>query len=93
MMRATAGVRREGAASLDLCQVARGRFDGYFEFNLKPWDIAAGALMVREAGGFVTDMDGEEHWLESGNIITGNAKILAQLLQVISKYLPARDKQ
>lgn len=91
-MQTTAGVRREGAASLDLCQVARGRFDGYFEFNLKPWDIAAGALIVREAGGFVTDTDGEEHWLESGNITAGNAKILAQLLQLIGKHLPAENK-
>ena len=92
VMQTTAGVRREGAASLDLCQVARGRFDGYFEFNLKPWDIAAGALIVREAGGFVTDTDGEEHWLESGNITAGNAKILAQLLQLIGKHLPAENK-
>lgn len=92
VMQTTAGVRREGAASLDLCQVARGRFDGYFEFNLKPWDIAAGALIVREAGGFVTDTDGEEHWLESGNITAGNAKILAQLLQLIGKHLPAGNK-
>ncbi|MCP1659852.1 inositol monophosphatase family protein [Neisseria perflava] len=83
----TAGARREGAASLDLCAVAAGRFDGFFEFNLKPWDIAAGALIVQEAGGIVTDMRGDEGWLESGNIVAGNPKVLAQMLKVISPYL------
>ena len=68
-MAKTAGGRREGAASLDLCAVAAGRLDGFFEFNLKPWDIAAGALIVQEAGGIVTDMSGDEGWLESGDIV------------------------
>ena len=63
----TAGARREGAASLDLCALATGRLDGFFEFNLKPWDIAAGALIVQEAGGIVTDMHGEQTWLETGD--------------------------
>ncbi|CUA86748.1 MULTISPECIES: inositol monophosphatase family protein [Gulbenkiania] len=82
----TAGARREGAASLDLCNVACGRVDGFFEFNLKPWDIAAGSLIVQEAGGIVTDMDGEDGWLESGDIVAGSPKVLAQLLQILAAH-------
>ncbi len=85
----TAGARREGAASLDLCALAAGRFDGFFEFNLKPWDIAAGALIVQEAGGIVTDMHGQDDWLQNGNIVAANPKILAQLLPLIRKHLQA----
>lgn len=83
----TAGGRREGAASLDLCSLAAGRFDGFFEFNLKPWDIAAGALIVQEAGGIVTDFQGEQHWLENGNVVAANPKLLAQMLKIISKHI------
>ncbi|MDO4878597.1 MAG: inositol monophosphatase family protein [Neisseria sp.] len=83
----TAGARREGAASLDLCAVAAGRFDGFFEFNLKPWDLAAGALIAKEAGAIVTDMRGNQDWLASGDIVAGNPKVLAQMLQVIGKYV------
>lgn len=83
----TAGARREGAASLDLCALACGRFDGFFEFNLKPWDIAAGALIAREAGAVVTDMTGEQGWLESGDIVAANPKVLAQMLQIIGNHI------
>ena len=83
----TAGARREGAASLDLCALACGRFDGFFEFNLKPWDIAAGALIAREAGAVVTDMMGEQGWLESGDIVAANPKVLAQMLQIIGNHI------
>ena len=86
IMAKTAGARREGAASLDLCSLAAGRFDAFFEFNLKPWDIAAGALIAKEAGAIVTDTDGEQNWLESGNIVAGNPKVLAQLLQIIGSH-------
>ena len=85
----TAGGRREGAAALDLCAVACGRFDGFFEFNLKPWDVAAGALIASEAGAIVTDMRGEQGWLESGDIVCANPKVLAQMLHIIQKHLPA----
>ena len=61
--------------------------DGFFEFNLKPWDIAAGALIVQEAGGIVTDMSGNEGWLESGDIVAANPKVLAQMLQIIGGHL------
>ena len=83
----TAGARREGAASLDLCALACGRFDGFFEFNLKPWDITAGALIAREAGAVVTDMTGEQGWLESGDIVAANPKVLAQMLQIIGNHI------
>ena len=83
----TAGARREGSAALDLCNVASGRVDGFFEFNLKPWDIAGGALIVQEAGGIVTDMQGEQSWLNTGNIVAANPKILAQLLSIIGSHL------
>ena len=83
----TAGARREGAASLDLCALAAGRVDGFFEFNLKPWDIAAGALIVQEAGGIVTDMHGEQTWLETGDIVAANPKVLAQMLRIIGAHV------
>ena len=82
----TAGGRREGSAALDLCSVAVGRLDGFFEFNLKPWDVAAGALIVKEAGGIVTDMQGNDTWLQTGNIVVGNPKVLAQMLQIIGAH-------
>lgn len=82
----TAGARREGAASLDLCSLATGRFDGFFEFNLKPWDIAAGALIVQEAGGIVTDFHGEQDWLQSGNVVAANPKMLVQMLKIIGQH-------
>lgn len=82
----TAGGRREGSAALDLCSVAVGRLDGFFEFNLKPWDVAAGALIVKEAGGIVTDMQGNDTWLQTGNIVAGSPKVLAQMLQIIGAH-------
>ena len=83
----TAGGRREGAAALDLCALACGRLDGFFEFNLKPWDIAAGALIVQEAGGIVTDMLGNEGWLENGDVVAANPTVLAQMLQIIAPHI------
>ncbi|KAA5603384.1 inositol monophosphatase family protein [Blastochloris sulfoviridis] len=78
-----AGLRRFGAASLDLAWVAAGRFDGYWERHLSPWDIGAGIVMVREAGGFVTDLDGGEDMLASGGLIAGNEAILRSLLATL----------
>lgn len=75
VMAATAGVRRFGAASLDLAFVAAGRYDGYWERNLSSWDIAAGLLLVREAGGIVTDIDGKDKMLETGGIVATNASL------------------
>jgi myo-inositol-1(or 4)-monophosphatase len=72
VMPEVAGVRRCGAAALDLAWVAAGRFDGFWERDLSPWDMAAGILIVREAGGFVSDMDGGDEMFESGSIVAGN---------------------
>lgn len=85
MLQKTAGVRREGSAALDLCYVASGRVDGFWEFDLKPWDIAAGALIAQEAGAIVTDLEGEDTWLETGNIIAANPKILALMIKTFAE--------
>ncbi len=76
----TAGIRRAGAASLDLAYVACGRLDGFWEFGLKQWDIAAGALLVLEAGGTVCDIDKTDNFLDSGNIVAGSLEITDELL-------------
>ncbi|UOP05103.1 inositol monophosphatase family protein [Conchiformibius kuhniae] len=81
----TAGVRCEDAAVLDWCAVASGQRDGFIRFGLNPCQIAAGALLVQEAGGIVTDPQGDERWLESGDAVAANPKILAQLLQTAAK--------
>jgi myo-inositol-1(or 4)-monophosphatase len=77
-------IRRSGAATLDLAYVACGRFDGFWEMGLKPWDIAAGTLLIQEAGGLISDFEGTENYIESGNIITGNPKIFKFLIQNLS---------
>jgi myo-inositol-1(or 4)-monophosphatase len=84
----TAGQRRPGAASLDLAYVACGRYDGFWEFGLSPWDMAAGALLISEAGGLVSDLRGEANYLETGNIIAGTPKVFAPLLKLIEDKLP-----
>ncbi len=78
-----AGLRRFGAASLDLAFLAAGRFDGYWERNLSPWDMAAGLLMVREAGGFVTDLDGGDAMFTKGHIVAGNETMHPELLKLL----------
>jgi myo-inositol-1(or 4)-monophosphatase len=83
VMARTAGVRRIGAAALDLAYVAAGRFDGFWESGLNAWDVAAGILMVREAGGFVEDIDGRETALTSGNIIATNGHLLGPLGRIV----------
>ncbi|MCB1865368.1 MAG: inositol monophosphatase [Chromatiales bacterium] len=83
----TAGLRRPGSASLDLAWVASGRYDAFWEFGLAPWDFAAGTLLVREAGGIVTDVDGGEGFFETGNIVAGNLKVHRELLRTMAGYL------
>jgi myo-inositol-1(or 4)-monophosphatase len=78
----SAGVRRFGAAALDLAYVAAGRFDGYWERGLNSWDVAAGAIIVREAGGFVKEIDGGD-FLQTGAVIAGNERLLPQLTQIV----------
>jgi myo-inositol-1(or 4)-monophosphatase len=82
-----AGIRRAGAASLDLAYVAAGRLDGFWEIGLEQWDIAAGALLVREAGGLVADVDASDNYLASGNIVCGNPKCFKAVLQVTRPLL------
>jgi len=77
------GIRRTGSAALDLCYVACGRADGFWEFGLKPWDIAAGSLIVTEAGGKITGIKGEEYHLMMVDIIASNSKIHDQMLKVL----------
>ena len=83
VMENVCGVRRLGAASLDLAYVAAGKYDGYWEKNLKLVDIAAGSLIVKEAGGKVTDFEGREEYLNSGRILATNFRIHDQLQKVI----------
>ncbi|MEO0498662.1 MAG: inositol monophosphatase family protein [Pseudomonadota bacterium] len=85
VMAETAGVRRYGAAALDLAYVAAGRLDGFWERDLQPWDVAAGLLMVREAGGFATDMDGKRAEPFSGSYIAGNEDVTGKLKKLIDK--------
>ena len=85
MTMACAGIRRPGAAALDLAWVAAGRADGFWEIGLSPWDIAAGALLVREAGGLVGDTEGEDKYVESGRVVATNAKIFSAVLQAINR--------
>jgi myo-inositol-1(or 4)-monophosphatase len=87
MLRNTAGVRRAGSAALDLSYVAAGRLDGFWEFGLKPWDMAAGILLITEAGGLVSDPEGDDKYMESGNLVCGSPKIFTQLLQNVSSHL------
>jgi myo-inositol-1(or 4)-monophosphatase len=88
VMAEAAGVRRIGAAALDLAYVAAGRLDGFWEAGLKPWDMAAGILMIREAGGFVSDATGGTDMLDTGSVVAGNETIQKALLQTIRKPLP-----
>jgi myo-inositol-1(or 4)-monophosphatase len=84
----TAGMRRPGAASLDLAYVAAGRFDGFWEYGLSPWDVAAGALLVIEAGGLISDDEGNADYMASGNVVCGAPKIHPQLLNLIRGLEP-----
>ena len=83
----TSGIRRFGAASLDLAYVAAGRFDGFWEFGLKPWDMAAGILLIQEAGGLVGDFRGGHSHLDKGQVVCGNPKIFKEILTTIQPYL------
>jgi myo-inositol-1(or 4)-monophosphatase len=87
VMQKSAGLRRAGAASLDLAWTAAGRYDGFFETGLKPWDMAAGVLLITEAGGMVSDLHGSDTFLKSGHICAGNPEIHQQLLHMISPHL------
>ncbi|MFQ5936081.1 MAG: inositol monophosphatase family protein [Acidiferrobacterales bacterium] len=85
----TSGVRRAGSAALDLAHVACGRLDGFWELGLSPWDIAAGALLIEEAGGLIADFRGGQDYLQSGNVVAGNPEIYSKMLPLIQSQLPA----
>ena len=81
-----AGVRRPGAAALDLAYVAAGFTDGFFESNLQPWDVAAGSLLITEAGGLVGNFSGDADFLETGECMAGAPKIYSQMATLLGKY-------
>ena len=87
LMTQAADVRRTGSAALDLCYVAAGRFDGFWEIGLKPWDFAAGELILREAGGLISDFAGGNNYLRSGNIVAGSPKVLGAMLKGMRPHL------
>jgi len=83
----TAGIRRPGSAALDLAYVAAGRLDGFWEIGLNDWDMAAGALLISEAGGLVSDFSGGENYLDTGNVVAGTPKVFKEILQNIKPHL------
>jgi myo-inositol-1(or 4)-monophosphatase len=92
-IRSTSGVRRAGAAALDLCYVAAGRLDAFFETGLAPWDLAAGSLIIREAGGIISGLDGSESFMDSGHVLTGTPKIYAALAKLCAPEIKELVKQ
>ena len=87
VMKGSAGVRRAGSAALDLAFVAAGRLDGFWEIGLSRWDMAAGSLLITEAGGLVSDLEGNDGWMQSGNIVAGTPKVFVELLQLLAPHL------
>ncbi len=87
LLRQTAGIRRAGSAALDLAYVAAGRLDGFWELGLSCWDMAAGALLVQEAGGLVSDFEGGDDYLECGDIVAGSPRVHQALLEDLRPYL------
>ena len=83
----TSGIRRAGSAALDLAYVAAGRLDGFWELGLQPWDMAAGVLLIQEAGGIVGDFSGGHQFMETGNIVAGNPKMFKAILSTIRPHL------
>ena len=86
VMQSCSGLRRPGAAALDLCYVAAGNYDGFFETGLSPWDIAAGSLIITEAGGLIGNFTGEADFLHQREVVAGNPKIYGQLVQLLAPY-------
>ena len=91
LMPQVAGIRRFGAAALDLAWVAAGRYDGYWELNLNKWDIAAGLVLVREAGGFITDPQGGDAFYAEGNVVAGNQALQGKLREVVAEGIAAAE--
>jgi myo-inositol-1(or 4)-monophosphatase len=87
LIRNTHGVRRMGSASIDLAYVACGRFDAFFEYGLKPWDVSAGSLILREAGGRVSDFKGSEKDISGKEIVASNSSVFSNFLEIVSKFM------
>jgi len=88
MTKDTAGIRRPGSAALDFAYIAAGRIDGFWELGLSAWDFAAGALIVKEAGGVVSDIRGGDRYLDSGNVIAGNVKVQREMVDKLAPHVP-----
>ena len=86
-MEHTQGLRRLGSAAVDLVYTACGRFDGFFEYSLAPWDVAGGAIILQEAGGIVSDFSGNNNFLYGEEIIAGNPHLHSQILEIIKRYI------
>ncbi|MEP6679244.1 MAG: inositol monophosphatase family protein, partial [Betaproteobacteria bacterium] len=86
MIEQTAGLRRPGAAALDLAYVAAGFYDGFFELGLNPWDVAAGSLLVLEAGGLIGDLSGEGDYLHGGQVVAATPKVFVEIVQVLAPF-------
>lgn len=91
LMTSVQGLRRPGAASYDLCCVASGRFDGFYEYSLNPWDVGAASLIVKEAGGLITDWEGEDNWLFGRRVVAGNTVVHEYLLKEIQKQFTEEE--
>ena len=92
VVQSSSGVRRPGAAALDLCYVASGRLDAFWETGLAPWDLAAGSLIIREAGGIISGLDGSENYMESGHVLTGTPKIYSAMARTCANEIRALTK-
>lgn len=88
VLKNTAGIRRPGAAAIDLAYVAAGRLDGFWEFGLHEWDLAAGSLIIREAGGLISELNGHGDYMQSGNVVAGSPKIHDALKKLLTPHLP-----
>jgi myo-inositol-1(or 4)-monophosphatase len=88
----TSGIRRMGSAALDLAYVAAGRYDAFWEFALSPWDIAAGLVILREAGGIVTEVDGRDQMMSSGDILASNGELHNDLRNLLAKAADSSAK-
>ena len=93
VMKGSAGVRRAGSAALDLAFVAAGRLDGFWELGLSRWDVAAGSLLITEAGGLVGNLEGNEGWMETGNIVAGTPNVFVDLLKILAPHITPELKK
>jgi myo-inositol-1(or 4)-monophosphatase len=90
LMKTTQGIRRIGSASVDLCYVAMGRFEAFYEYNLKPWDVSGGALIVQEAGGKLSDFNGGKNYLFGKSIVATNGHIHTPFMTIVKKYFDGK---